>query len=59
MIKKQDSTKLQFFSESVIQRMEVEINRISQLYKAKRIDGIRGHEQLHAATKDINSIFWH
>jgi len=38
--------------------MEIEVNRVSQLYKADRIGGIRGHEMLHTATKDLNSIFW-
>lgn len=58
MSKKQDVTKLAFFSESTLQRMQIEINRVSQLYRADRIGGIRGHEMLHQATRDINSIFW-
>jgi len=58
MNQKKDSTKLKFFNESVLQRMEIEVNRVSQLYKADRIGGIRGHEMLHTATKDLNSIFW-
>lgn len=56
MSKKQDVTKLAFFSESTLQRMQIEINRVSQLYRAERI---RGHEMLHAARKDAEAIYWH
>ena len=58
MSNKKDSTNLQFFSESIKERMQIEINRVTQLYKADRIGGIRGHEMLHQATKDINNLFW-
>ena len=56
--KKDNSTKLQFFTESGMDRMKVEIERVSQLYKANRIDGIRGHEMLHQGTKDLQDIYW-
>ena len=58
MSNKKDSTNLQFFNESVLERMQIEINRVTQLYKADRIGGIRGHEMLHSASEDINKLFW-
>ena len=38
--------------------MQVEINRVTHLYKANRISGTKGHEMLHLASKDINTLFW-
>ena len=55
---KNKKDKLQFFSESLTERIQIEVNRVSQLYKADRIGGIRGHEMLHQATRDINKVFW-
>ena len=58
MNQKANSTKLQILCQSNIERLSIEVNRIPQLYQAGRIRGLKGHELLHDATKDLHTIFW-
>lgn len=58
MNQKSDKAKLAFFSESIKERMEIEVRRIGHLYQAGRIGGIKGHEKLHQATKDLSTLYW-
>lgn len=55
---KADNGKLQILSQSNIEKLTNEVRRISFLYQAGRIRGIKAHEMLHGCTKDLNTLFW-
>ena len=56
MNQKSDKAKLAFFSESVMERMKIEINRVSQFYKSDRITLIQTREMLQLARKDLRIV---
>ncbi|MBA7532670.1 hypothetical protein ES705_24900 [subsurface metagenome] len=56
MNNQKDNNKLYFFIESVEKRIQIEINRVSQLYKKDRISNQMAHEILHQGSRDISEM---
>jgi len=51
--KSSNPANLQFFSRSTIEQIQIEITRVSQLYKSDQIDSIKAKKMLHQASQDI------
>ena len=58
MIKKQDSTKLQFFSVSTAERLENEINNVVSLLHCGRISYEQARFKLQDAQRDMQTIYY-
>ena len=50
---------LQFFSVSVIEKMQCQVNNVQALIQSERITYSRGYQMLHDATKDLTTIYYH
>lgn len=58
MNQKKDSTNLQFFSETHLEKMQTEISRVLWLFKCQRISFQQASRKLHQAEQDMPNFYY-